>query len=110
MVWFLLWIVVALGTAVVVIGAASVAGGRSGGIRTVLADMRTWLREWRANNREPAAAPAEPEPVDTTLGELFASAQVAGDGYLQVDELAETLTWAREQATRASRSVGLGRR
>ena len=110
MVWFVLWIAVALGTAVVVIGAASVAGGRAGGIRTVLADMRTWVREWRANSREPAAAPGESQPVDTTFGELFASEQVSGDGYLQVDELAETLTWAREQATRASRSVGLGRR
>ena len=110
MVWFVFWMVFVLGTAVVVIGAASVGGDRTGGLGTLLVDMRAGLRGWRANNREPAVVVPEPEPVDTTLGELFASEQVAGDGYLQVDDLAETLTWAREQATRASRSVGLLRR
>jgi len=109
MVWFVFWMVVALGTAVVVIGAASVGGDRTGGLGTLLVDMRAGLRGWRANNREPAVVVPEPEPVDTTLDELFASAPV-GDDYLQVDDLAETLTWAREQATRASRSVGLLRR
>ena len=109
MVWFVFWIVFVLGAAVVVIGAASVAGGRTGGLGTLLVDIRAGLRVWRTNHREPAAVIAQPEPVDTTLDELFASAPT-GDDYLQVDDLAETLTWAREQATRASRSVGLLRR
>ena len=110
MVWLLFWIVVALGTAVVVIGAASVGDGRTGGLRALLVDMRAGMRELRANNREPAAVVPEAEPVDTTLDELFASAPVGADAYLGVDDLTETITWAREQATRASRSVGLGRR
>ncbi|HEY5518860.1 MAG TPA: hypothetical protein VIK17_04365 [Cellulomonas sp.] len=110
MVTLLLWTFIALGAAAVVIVVASVASGQEGGVRLFLDDLRAGVSEWRAHGSPSPTVNPEPEPVDATFDEFFASAQVTDDPYLQVDELTDTLAWARGRATRASRSVRLGRR
>lgn len=110
MITLFVWTFVALGAAALVLVVAGFAGGQVGGVRTFVRDVRAGLEARRARGSESPTAQREPEPVDATFDEFFASAQVQEDPYLQVDELTDTLAWAREQATRASRSVGLGRR
>ena len=111
MVFLVVWTLVALGAAAVVMVIASGGsdGVRSGGPRAALADVRAGLASWRARKATPEAVAAvlEPEPVDTTFDEFFAAAEVEDDGYLQLDELTDTLVRARELA---SRGVGLVRR
>ncbi len=67
-------------------------------VRTFWADLRRGLR------REPAADDApvdvEPEPVDVPFDRFFAEAPQTGDGYLQLDELAELLERTGERAGR----------
>ena len=94
-------ILVALAVAGFVLLLASVAGGP----RNV--DESPWeafRRGWAARRHpdEEQLAAAAIEPVDVSLGEfLSATVEHGDDGYLQVDELADTLQRARERATRA---------
>lgn len=117
MVSLVVWTVVALGTAALVLavagggndGARSHDGARSNGPRAALRDVRAGLAAWRLRGTasEETIAVLTPEPVDATLDEFFAAAEVADDGYLQLDELTDTLSRARDLA---SRGVGRVRR
>ena len=111
MVSLVVWTLVALSAAalVLVVAGGGNDGDRSGGPRAALRDVRAGLASWRARGTasEDAISVLEPEPVDATLDEFFAAAQVADDGYLQLDELTDTLTRARDLA---SRGVGRVRR
>jgi len=117
MISLVVWTLVALGAAALVLVVAGARNGQHGGLRSFLRDLRAGLQERRTGRSAPSAV-ADAEPVDTTLDDLFASAEVADEAYLQVEDLTETLAWAREQATRASRvgrsvasrSAGLVRR
>lgn len=104
------WTLVALGAAVLVLVVASVTNGRDGGLRSFLRDLRAGLREWRSRGIAAPVTAIEPEPVDATFDEFFAAAQVDDEAYLRVDDLTDTLAWARARASQASRSVGIGRR
>ncbi|MGV8967604.1 MAG: hypothetical protein ACOH2F_15155 [Cellulomonas sp.] len=111
MISLVVWTLVALSAAVLVLVVAGGAndGARSEGPRAVLHDIRAGLADWR--NRKTASdttrAVLEREPVDATLDEFFAAAEVDDDGYLQLDELTGTLSRARDLA---SRGVGRVRR
>jgi len=101
MISLVLFTVLALGTAVLVLVVASMRGGHDGDARMFAADVRAALRA-RFGRGATAPAATEPAPVDATLDELFASAEV-DEAYLQLDDLAETITWARERANRVGR-------
>lgn len=103
MISLLVWTFVALGAAALVMVVASLRNGQRGGIHSFLRDLRAGLLEWRARGFTAPAAIAEPEPVNATFDEFFAAAQVDEEPYLQVDDLTDTLSWARTQATRATR-------
>jgi hypothetical protein len=96
------WTLVALSAAALVLVLAG--GGndsvRGGGPRAAWRDMRAGLAMWRTRGTVSAAAAADPEPVDATMAEFFAAAEVDDDGYLQLEELTDTLNRARELASR----------
>ena len=103
-----LWTVVALVTAALVLVVASAAGGRGDGMRTFLADMVAGVRGIRTRGQGGDRPRPGPEPVDTTIDDFFAAAEVQDPAYLAAEDLTETLARARE---RASRGVsGLTRR
>ena len=95
--------VLAVFTAVLVLVVASMRTGHDGDARRFTQDVRAALRARFARDGS-ASAVAELAPVDATLDELFAAAEVDDDAYLQLDDLAETLVWARDQASRVGRS------
>lgn len=103
----IVWTLIAIGAAALVLVVASAASGRTGGVRTFVHDLRAGLQEYRSRGSESPAANPEPAPVDTTLDEFFAAAQVDDDPYLRVDDLTDTLARAR---VLASRGVALVRR
>jgi hypothetical protein len=92
-----LFVVIALAV-LAAIGVILLANASGGGtdLRTFWQDLRNGLR------REPEDAPAEaePDPVDVPFDRFFAEAPQAGDGYLQLDELAEALERTGERAVR----------
>jgi len=109
MIPLVVWTLVALSAAalVLVVAGGGNDGARGGGPRAAWRDMRAGLATWRTRGTVSAAAANEPEPVDATLAEFFAAAEVEDDGYLQLEELTDTLSRARELA---SRGVGRVRR
>jgi len=102
MISLVIFTVLAVGTAVLVLVVAGMRNGHEGDARMCAEDVRAALRARFARG---ATAPAatEPAPVDATLDELFAFAEVDDEAYLQLDDLAESLTWARERASRVGR-------
>lgn len=104
MISIVVWTLVALGAASLVMVIASASTGETSGIRSFPRDLRAGLNQWRARG---TAAPiaAEPEPLDSTFDEFFAAAEVDDEPYLQVDDLADTLTRAKDRAARAGRTV-----
>lgn len=111
MISLVVWTLVSLAAAVLVMVVASrgTLGSRSGGPREVLDDVVAGIASWRARKAAPGVVTRalEPEPVDATFDEFFAAAEVEDDGYLQLDDFADTLLRARDLA---SRGVGLVRR
>ncbi|QTE30538.1 hypothetical protein [Pengzhenrongella sicca] len=104
MISLLVWTFVALAAAAIVMIVAGVNSGPSGGARGFIRDLRAGLATWRGRG---TAAPAEvvsDEPVDATFDEFFAAAEVDDEPYLQLDDLTDTLTWARDHASRATRA------
>lgn len=92
----LVGIVLALIVAAAVLLLASVAAGP----RDV--DESPWQafrRGWAARHETEgeAAAAAAAEPVDLSLTEFLSATAERGEGYLQVDELADTLSRARDR-------------
>ena len=105
MISIVVWTFVALATALLVMVIAVATNSEVGGLRAFFADLRAGLRDWRARGMAAPIVPAERAPVDATFDEFFAAAQVDEEPYLQLDDLTDTLVRAREQATRAGRSV-----
>jgi hypothetical protein len=91
-----------------VIVLANAAGDGGTDVRTFWADLKRGLRR-----REPAGADAqdleEPEPVDVSFDRFFAEAPQAGDGYLQLDDLADMLERTGERAGRLRERLPSGR-
>ncbi len=110
MLTLVVWTLVALVAAALVMVVAGAAEGRTGGLHGFLQDFVAGLRELRSRPAaEDRTVPAPVgEPVDASLDELLAAAEVDDAPYLAVEDLTETLARARE---RASRGVsGLTRR
>ena len=98
MLTLVVWTFVALAVAAAVLVVASVAGGRTGDVRTFARDLVAGLRDLRTR---PAERPAPaPEPMDSSFDELMAAAEVDDPAYLGVEDLADTLARARERAGR----------
>jgi hypothetical protein len=96
----LVGIVIALLVAAGVLLVASVAGGaRAVDESPWQAFRRGWAARHESDGESAAAVAAE--PVDLSLSEFLTATAERGEGYLQVDELTETLTRAREKATRS---------
>ncbi len=110
MLTLVVWTLVALAAAAVVLVVAGAAGGRTGDLRGFLRDLGAGLRELRTRTApHDDAAPVETaEPVDASLDELLAAAEVDDAPYLAVEDLTETLARARERAPRGV--AGLPRR
>jgi hypothetical protein len=111
MLTLVVWTLVALvAAALVLVVAGAAAGGRTGSVRGFLQDFGAGVRELRPRTTpEDQAVPVRThEPVDASLDELLAAAEVDDAPYLAVEDLTDTLARARE---RASRGVsGLTRR
>jgi hypothetical protein len=110
MLTLVVWTLVALAAAALVLVVAGVAEGRTGDLRGFPRDVLAGLRELRSRSasEDGAARVHTAEPVDASLEELLATAEVDDAPYLAAEDLAETLARARE---RASRGVsGLTRR
>jgi hypothetical protein len=110
MLTLVVWTLVALAAAAVVLVVASAAGGRTGDLRGFLRDLGAGLRDLRTRSAaDDDAPPVEVgEPVEASLDELLAAAEVDDAPYLAVEDLTETLARARERATRGM--SGLTRR
>jgi hypothetical protein len=110
MLTLVVWTLVALAAAALVLVVAGAAGGRTGDLHGFLRDLGAGLRELRTRTApDDGAAPVPArEPVDASLDELLAGAEVDDPAYLAVEDLTDTLARARD---RASRGVsGLTRR
>lgn len=100
-----IWILVALATAGVVLLIASVTGDRSGGVREFVDDLRAGLSR-RQGPREGLLAGARRELVEvadvetSSVDDLFAVGQPQEVAYVAAEELAETLTRAKDRAVR----------
>jgi hypothetical protein len=105
------WTLLALAAAAAVLVVASVTDDRTDerGVRAYVADLRTGLRGLRARRAGDAGErPAAAVPVETTMDDLLAAAEVQDPAYVAVEDLTDTLARARD---RAARSVpGLPRR
>lgn len=96
----LVGIVLALVVAAAVLLVASVASGpRAVDESPWQAFRRGWATRHDSDGEEAAAAAAE--PVDLSLTEFLSVTAERGEGYLQVDELADTLSRARDKAARS---------
>ena len=100
MVTLVVWTLVALAAAALVLVVASAAGGRTGGLRTFWEDMGAGLRGLRSSGDDDARPAPTAEPVDSTIDDLLAAAEVEDPAYLGVEDLTDTLARARERATR----------
>jgi hypothetical protein len=102
MLTLVVWTLVALVAAALVLVVAGAAGGQTGDLRGFLRDLVAGLRglRTRPGPDEPAAPVTTGEPVDASLDELLAAAEVEDAPYLAVEDLTETLARARERATR----------
>ncbi|GIG38131.1 hypothetical protein [Cellulomonas pakistanensis] len=96
---FLVVIGLALVAAIGVIVLANAASGGGTDVRTFWADLKRGLRR-RDGDEADLADVEEPEPVDVPFDRFFAEAPQAGDGYLQLDELADMLERTGERAGR----------
>ncbi|MFI2752778.1 hypothetical protein ACGIF2_04995 [Cellulomonas sp. P22] len=117
MIAVVVWTIVALVSGAGVLLVASVATGERGAdgdqdrdLRAGLAELRrsvTGLATLRRRPPEEAEAlRAASEPVDVRLEEFLRVAAVEDDGYLQADELTDTLSRAREKAARSVPRIG----
>lgn len=105
------WILVALVAAAATLLVASVAEGRSGGLRQFLTDLRGGLRRDRSRARGgmlgdvrrdlAAAADVEKSSVD----DLFAFGPQEGSAYVHPEELSQTLGRATTRAVRGVTSL-----
>jgi len=104
----LVWTFVALvaAAAVVLVASAASGGGRRGA--GFVADLRAGVAARRHPDAESDAAAhaAEIEPVDVRLDEFLRATAVDDDGYLQVDEMRDVLTKARDRAVRSVQGLG----
>ena len=106
-----MWIVVALAAAVVVILVASVAGGRSGGMRQFLADLRAGLRRDRGPGEggggflaDARRDLADADEVETSsVEEIFTIGEPQQTAYLGTRDIADTLNRAAGRARSAGR-------
>jgi hypothetical protein len=96
------WTFVALAAAAAVLVVAGTAGGRTGDLRGFWRDLVAGLRTLRSRPAPDSPAPSaeRAEPVDTSLEDLLAGAEVQDAPYLAVEDLTDTLARARERATR----------
>ena len=101
----LVWTLVALVAAAAVVLVASGEGHRGAGF---LADLRAGVAARRHPDADDlsAARAAEIEPVDVPLDEFLRATAVDDEGYLQVDEVRDALTKARDRAVRGVQSLG----
>lgn len=104
----LVWTLVALVAAAAVVLVASAASGEGRRGAGFLADLRAGVAARRHPDAEDVAATraAEIEPVDVPLDEFLRATAVDDDGYLQVDEVRDVLTKARDRAVRGVQSLG----
>ncbi|MGV8976564.1 MAG: hypothetical protein ACOH17_00820 [Cellulomonas sp.] len=104
----LVWTLVALvaAAAVAAVASATSGGGRQGA--GFFADLRAGISARRHPDAEDAAAAraAAVEPVDVRLDEFLRATAVQDDGYLQVDEVRDVLTKARDRAVRSVHHLG----
>ncbi len=110
MLTLVVWTLVALVAAAAVMVVAGVAGGQTRDLRGFRRDLGAGLRDLRTRTSSDAGAAADDAhaPVDASLDELLAAAEVDDAPYLAAEDLTDTLARARE---RASRGVsGLTRR
>jgi len=104
MISLIVWTLLALAAAALVLVVAGVSSGASCGVQGFVRDLRAGLATWRARGTSTPVEAAAAEPVDATFDEFFAAAEVDDEPYLQLDDLTDTLTWARERASRATRA------
>jgi hypothetical protein len=104
----LVWTLVALVAAAAVVLVASATNGEGRRGSGFLADLRAGVAARRHPDAEDLAAAraAEIEPVDVPLDEFLQATAVDDDGYLQVDEVRDVLTKARDRAVRGVQSFG----
>jgi hypothetical protein len=104
----LVWTCVALLAAAAVAMVASAANGDGRRGAGFLTDLRAGVAARRHPGAEDAAAAraAEIEPVDVRLDEFLRATAVDDDGYLQVDEVRDVLTKARDRAVRGVQHLG----
>jgi hypothetical protein len=102
MLTLVVWTLVALAAAALVLVVAGAAGGRTGDLRGFWRDVVAGLRALRSRPAEDdRTAPVRvAEPVEASLDELLAAAEVDDPPYLAVEDLTDTLARARERATR----------
>ena len=106
MVPVLISLLLALATALLVLLVASVAGGRSTGTGEFLGHLRSGLRRGErrrgpgllAETRREHAEVADVEP--SSVDDLFTIGQEQPQGYVEVEELTQTLSRAKERAVR----------
>ena len=105
------WIIVALVAAAATMLVASVAGGRSGGLRQFLADLRAGLRRDRSRPRGGMLGDvrrdlAEAADVErSSVDELFTFGPQEGSAYVHPQELSQTLGRATIRAVRGVTSL-----
>jgi hypothetical protein len=101
MLTLVVWTFVALAAAASVLLVAGTAGGRTGDLRGFWRDLVAGLRRLRSKPAPDSSARFVPaQPVDTSLDDLLAGAEVPDSPYLAVEDLTDTLSRARERATR----------
>ncbi|GAA2728260.1 hypothetical protein [Cellulomonas aerilata] len=106
MLTLVVWTFLALVAAAAVLVVAGSAGGRTGSLRGFFRHLVAGLRALRTRRTAPGddaradAGDDSDEPVETSLDELLAAAEVDDPAYLAVEDLTETLARARERATR----------